>query len=131
MMQKILEYIYYGTTLLQNKVELKKFLRDARDLGVLKDMPDGEIRKLVKQAHATKPTEMVYHQRGQLFASTFAQWFCDDSMYDITVEVDNVPIQAHRLALSAGSTYFQEMLATLPPTTVETTSMSHSRKSFR
>lgn len=106
-MEKILEYVYYGTVMVEPP-ELKFFLHVARDLYILRDMPDREIKDLVKRAKSSgKATEVVYYERGRLFANEFKRMRNEGEMIDVLIEVDGQHIEAHRLVLSAASPYFK------------------------
>lgn len=118
-MEKLLEYIYYGTVKV-SKLEMRKFCKVSSMLGIV-TYYDHEIKSYMKKMKTDLETaEMVYRARGLLFAEGFQQMLYDYRMFDITVEVQGLPIQAHRIALSVGSAYFKGMLSELPPTTAET-----------
>lgn len=72
---------------------------------------------------AEETAEMVYRNRGLVIAEGLEKLFGDYHMCDITVEVQGLPFQAHRIALSAGSMYFKGLLNELEPTTVATKGM--------
>lgn len=121
-MEKILEYVYYGTVNVC-KWEMKKFCNVLSRLGISK-FHDYEIKGYTKKMKTKdEKAEMVFRNRGYLIAEGFQQMFCDDRWFDITIEVDSLTFGAHRIALSAGSLYFKNMLKELPPTTVATIGM--------
>lgn len=118
-MKKVLKYIYYGTVDV-GKMELRKFCNVVSELGIA-TFYDTEIKGYLKKMKTTEETaEMVYHGRGLVLAEGFESLFYKYRMFDITVEVQGLPIQAHRIALSVGSSYFKGLLNILPPTTAGT-----------
>lgn len=123
-MEKILEFVYYGSTRVC-KWEMKKFCNVLTRLGIT-TFYDREIKDYIKKLMAKDDTaEMVYRGRGRLIAEGFEQMFCDQRWFDISIEVECLAFEAHRVALSIGSVYFRETFRDLPPTTMATTGKEH------
>lgn len=119
-MKKILDFIYKGSVHVC-KSEIKKFCDVSTQLGI-STFYEHEIKKYKKLLNAPNETlEMVYRGRGRLLADGFKQMFIDSRWFDIKIEADGTPFAAHRIALSAGSEFFEDTLGALPPTTVKTT----------
>lgn len=124
-MEKILEYVYYGSTHVC-RWEIKKFCNSLNQLGFTPKFLGGDIKKCLKKLKKNDETaEMVYQNRGNFIADGFQQMLCDQNWFDITVEVDFLTFEAHRVALSVGSEYFRGMLGILPPSTMATTGMAY------
>lgn len=123
-MEKILEYVYYGSTNVC-KWEMKKFCNVASRLGIT-TFYDREIKSYMRKLKTNdEKAEMVYRNRGYLLAEGFKQMFCDERWFDILIEAECLTFGAHRVALSVGSVYFREILRDLPPSTATTTGMAY------
>lgn len=124
-MEKLLEYIYYGTAKIRGW-DLKKFCSASNRLGIKPKFTASKVQKYLNKLKTNDQTiDMVYKGRGEMIANGFEQMFCDQSWFDITVVAEGVEFEAHRVALSVGSEYFRGTLGEEKYRTVEQKGMAY------